>query len=315
VREVGTEPFRQWLNETAELLTIGRDAVRKSFGDWSPSPGSHAAWELAEAERHEWGDAIAWVHVVLLDWTDAADAHFGALSAVVKAGEVTHSVPYLVRAIVEHSHKIAWLLEPKHGSGRDAAPVTMVERAARAHLEELYSLRHRRDTVKKLAGRKSDAFRECDHIFTEFRDVSIPVLFGHTIGETSGLQEPDETAWLLVGQRWRGPTALAERYGRRQSGDRTLDGTYDALCAYSHPTLYAHREFLEHIPARGGTIRRRTISQDFLSRLIGGGASTFWRASMDVVSYFGWDRALLDGWAGQLNAWRPDLIGSASEAH
>jgi hypothetical protein len=314
MQEADIAPIRPWLTETTNLLRAGQDAARRCFGDWAPAPGSHAEWELAQADSVGWGDAVALVQVVLLDWTEAATAHFGALAAVIDAGEVTHSVPTLVRAVVEHTHKIAWLLEPTHGTS-PGAPLTLAERAARAHLEELYSLRHRRNTVKKLVGRNAEAFTECDRLYRDFRDVTIPALFGRVRGETSGLEQADETLWRLAGQQWRGPTALAERYGRRQSGDKALDGTYDALCAYSHPTLYAQREFVEHIPSDGGTIRRRSISTDFLTRVVGGAATAFWRAALDVVSYFGWDRSPLDQWARQLNSWRPGLVEElASEA-
>jgi hypothetical protein len=304
MREEDIAPIRLWLTETADLLRAGRDAAQTAFGQWKPAAGSHAEFEMSEAETVGWGDQMALVQVVLLDWTEAASGHLGALAAVVDAGEVTHSVPHLVRAVVEHAHKITWLLEPIH---EDGSPVTLHERAARAHLEELYSRKHRRDTVKKLYGRDSEAFRECDHLFRSFGG-SLPALFSNMRGETSGLEELEAPAWLLAGQKWRGPTALAERYGRSVTGDRTLDGTYDALCAYSHPTLYAHREFLEHIQSDDGTVRRRSISTDFLARVVGGGATAFWRSSLDVASYFGWDLRPLEQWGQALNAWRPGLV-------
>jgi hypothetical protein len=301
--DAGT-PLERWLPETADLLNEGRGVLHHTLGGWSPAPNSRAQWELDEAERAGLGDVAALVHIVLMDWTEAADGHMAALAAVLRAGEVTHSVPYIVRAVMEHCHKIAWLLEDKHELPNGPS-VTYVQRGARAHLEELYSLKYRRDTVKKMWGEHSPAFEECERQFVEFRDVTIPLLFSNGASTALGRHHRD---WRIAGERWRGPTALSERYEKRRHDDST-SGTYDALSAYSHPTLYANREFVEHIPHLDGIIRRRTISKDFLERVTGGGAAVFWRAGLDLTSYFGWSKAPLRGWANRLNAWRPGLIG------
>lgn len=103
-------------------------------------------------------------------------------------------------------------------------PVTFVQRGARAYLEELYSLKHRRDTVKKMSGEGSAAFKECERQFVEFRDVTIPSLFHDGASTVLGRHVRD---WRIAGERWRGPTALrnvTKDGGKtiRQAGPTTL---------------------------------------------------------------------------------------------
>lgn len=296
---------RTWLSSTADLLQ-GRSCFWGTTDGWSASEGSHARWELDEAESADWGDPRppTIVQQVLLDYWDGADGHLSSIEALARSGAVTHSLPLLTRTVLEHAHRICWLLEASHpaGSGKEG-PVMLTERAARAYLEELHSLHHRRETVKKLAGRSSEAFKTCDGDLREMRTTRIPAVFAST-ADLDG----DPSQWRISGERWRGPTSLAEWYTKHKGQNPGQSGTYDALSAMSHPTLYGLRESIEFHPVEGGVVRRRSLPQDFLSRVIGGAAATYWRACMDLASYFGWDREPLDRWASQLNEWSPGII-------
>lgn len=161
MREEDIAPIRPWLTETADLLRAGRDAAQTTFGQWKPAAGSHAEFEMSEAESVGWGDQMALVQVVLLDWTEAASGHLGALAAAVDAGEVTHSVPHLVRAVVEHAHKITWLLEPTPDALRTsrvprAHPVGRWDRTPSIDLNRLSRPRgrRRRDRILEVVPRR-----------------------------------------------------------------------------------------------------------------------------------------------------------------
>lgn len=298
------ESLRTWLLSTADVIA-GRDAFEKAAGGWSPTASSHATWELETAEAMGWGDPPgsppAAVHSALIDWFDMADGYLDAMEALFRSGRVAHVVPALARGLMEHCHKICWLLEPTQDVNGQTAPVTLEDRSARAYIEELFGLRHRRDTMKKLSGRSSVEFQVCAADYEEMRTVTIPTLFPGA--QTDG--KPED--WLVSGQRWRGPTTLAERYSANKEAVATK-GAYDALCAMTHPTLYAIREFIQYEPVGELLRRRRLIAQDFLERIVGASMATYWRASLDAASYFGWDRQPLDEWAHVLNDWRSELI-------
>lgn len=240
------------------------------------------------------------VQVALLDLWDAADGFMGAIEALFRVRQVTHAVPYLCRAVLEHAHKICWLLEARETVDGEVRPVTLVDRAARAYLEELYSRRHLRDTLEKLRPQDRDAVCATRAGYRTMKIETIPALF------TDVQLDGEPPTWSINGQRWRGPAWLADWYARTRGGGS--EGAYDALSAMSHPTLYSIREFIEYEEVGDQLRRRRTIPQEFLLRVAGGAVVTHWRACLDLASYFGWDRSALDEWAGAINQWRPDSI-------
>jgi len=290
-----------WLDQTADVLA-GRGALWAICAGWTPAPQSYAEWEQHEAESVGWGDGRPplVVQAALLDWWDGSDGFLGAIEALFRTRQVTHGVPYLCRAVLEHSHKICWLLEARQTVDGVARPVTLVDRAARVYLEELYSHRHRSDTVKKIARDDRPAIATAKAEYRELRATTIPALFKDVA------LDGEPRAWSINGQKWRGPTWLADWYARTRGGGS--NGAYDALSAMSHPTLYGIREFIEYEPVGDQMRRRRTIPKDFLLRVTGGALVTHWRACMDLASYFGWDRSALDEWAAAINDWRPGSI-------
>lgn len=295
-----------WLVETADVLS-GRGALWSSCDGWTPAPLSHAEWEQREAEEAGWGDGCSpiVVQAALLDWWDASDGFLAAIEALFRMRQVTHAVPYLCRAVLEHAHKICWLLESRETVDGEIRPVTLVDRSARVYLEELYSLRHRRDTVEKLARTDRAAVATVRSEYREMKRAVLPALFNDV--ELDGVP----STWVINGQRWRGPAWLADWYARTRGGG--AEGAYDALSAMSHPTLYGIREFIEYEPVGDQMRRRRTIPKDFLLRVTGGAVVTHWRACMDLASYFGWDRSSLGDWATTINEWRPDSIAPQAD--
>lgn len=298
--------LEQWLDESADIIAW-RGAVRPIVDGWTPARDSHAEWEQQEAADAGWGDGNPpiIVQMALLDWWDAADGYLGAVETLFRSQQVTHAVPYLCRAVLEHAHKICWLLQACETVDGELRPVTLVDRAARVYLEELFSLRHRRDTVAKLSPKDRQAVEITRTEYRAMKTATIPALFKDVVLDGG----PSE--WSVNGQRWRGPAWLADWYDRERGGG--TKGAYDALSAMSHPTLYGIREFIEYEPVGDLMRRRRRIPKDFLLRVAGGAVTTHWRACMDMASYFGWDRSPLDEWAAAINEWRPGSISSADE--
>jgi hypothetical protein len=235
-----------------------------------------------------------------LDLWDASDGFLGAMESLFRSRGVTHAVPYVARAVLEHAHKICWLLQARQTVSGEVMPVTLVDRAARVYLEELFSLRHRRDAVTKLATKGDESVRIAKAEYRTMKTETIPSLFKDVALDG----EPSD--WSINRQRWRGPAWLADWYAKERGGGTA--GAYDALSAMSHPTLYGIREFVEYEEVGELMRRRRTVDRDFLLRVAGGAVTTHWRACMDLASYFGWDRGSLDEWAATINGWRPNSI-------
>lgn len=295
------DELERWLDEAADV--IGQRGALWAIADgWTPAKGSHAEWEQNQAAEVAWGDGgpPIVVQAALLDLWDASDGFLGAVESLFRCRGVTHAVPYLARAVLEHSHKICWLLQARQVADGEVRPLTLVDRAARVYLEELFSLRHRRDAVAKLAQKGDDAVRITRAEYRKMKTATIPALFKDVVLDG----EPGD--WSVNGQRWRGPAWLADWYARERGGGTA--GAYDALSAMSHPTLYGIREFIEYEQVGDLMRRRRTVDKDFLLRVSGGAVTTHWRACMDLASYFGWDRGPLDEWAAAINAWRPGSI-------
>lgn len=299
---MGTDDdIEHWLDRAADVMAQRRVLWMVANG-WTPASGSHAEWEQNEAAHAGWGggDPPIVVQAALLDLWDAADGFLGAIESLFRCRGVTHAVPYLSRAVLEHAHKICWLLQARQTVDGEVVPVTLVDRAARVYLEELFSLRHRRDAAAKLAEKGDESLRVTKAEYRTMKTETIPALFKNVA------LDGEPTDWSINGQRWRGPASLADWYAKERGGGTA--GAYDALSAMSHPTLYGIRELIEYEQVGDLMRRRRTIDQDFLLRVAGGAVTTHWRACLDLASYFGWDRGPLDEWAATINAWRPGSI-------
>jgi hypothetical protein len=245
---------------------------------------------------------------VIVDFATAAGEHGDALAALLRS-EHTISVPVVARASIEHAQRASWILEPTHeGAGTYEARVTARQRAARAQLEELFSARHHRDTLEKLAkGTAQDApareaLRDARAELKQLR-ADISSAFGE--GTAVAGEPPD---WRVEGQELPTLTGASEWFFETMTIGSGV-GVYDALSGWTHPTLWGIRE---HQDARhlidDGVELSWAVSVDFMERVCATTCSTLYRMTCQLAGYFGWNEARVHDWGQSLNAWCPNLI-------
>jgi hypothetical protein len=279
--------------------------------EWRPTEDSQAVSEAQEAIDKGLDPIFmpaCWR--VITEFGSAATEHAAALAALLRSARVV-TAPVVARSTIENAQRATWLLEPTHeGVGTPEARVTARQRAARAQLEELFSDRHRRDTLEKVAkgsplgsparAAKNDAARDLKH-----RRKWLVEAFGEgTVVEG----KPEE--WLIENQALPVLTGASEWFYETMTLGNG-DGIYDMLSGWSHPTLWGIRDHLRSQTTTGGGVELEwSIGVDFSENLVATTCSTMYRMLIQAAGYFGWKESLVHSWAAVLNQWRPGLIVS-----
>jgi hypothetical protein len=311
VRRTAVTPEERDVLEAAAEAVAGAGLVLADIAEphhWKPLEDSPAESEAAEAIAHGLDPIMlpaTWRAMV--DFSNGAVEHAEALGAVLRGGH-TLTVPMMARAVIEHAQAACWLLEPTHGgAGTLDARVTAKQRAARGQLEELFSARHYRDTLKKLAKTTSHDSAQAG-LLRARQDLKDLREKARTVFGPDTKVEREPSAWRIAEQALPSPTGASEWF----FGTMTLGsglGVYDALSGYTHPTLWSLREH-QHVgpTADGGVDLSWSVSSDFVSRVCGTTASTLYRVLCQLAGYFGWDKGRIHLWSNELNAWCPELI-------
>ena len=276
-----------------------------------PAPDSPAAYESAEALRHGLDDTEmprAWRLIV--DYASVSAKHGEGLASLLDNRHFV-SAPGVARSCIEHAQRACWLLAPTHeGQNTMDSRLTARQRAARANLEELYSSRHHRDTLKKLSkDLETESYVHAELISTtielERLRSHLPVVFGD---ESKVDGEP--ATWRIEGQQILGLTTVSEWYFETMALSSGL-GVYDLLSAWTHPTIWTIRELQNGVIVDGQDLRAIWASKlSFIENLSAVSCTTLYRMLNQLSTYFGLSDMPAHSWAQQLNEWTPGLIVS-----
>lgn len=198
-------------------------------------PGSGYASSLASIEKEapHWGDeGVAIVRRVYWDtakYSSAVRRHARGIAALVSEREPFLSPWPVLRAQLEFAGRMAWILEPFDvDESGEPMGIPARRRAGRYFLDALASACYRRKALAEMKSRhKTSAKREREHLHAE-----VVRLF-----ETACTWEQpgSELTWSIDGDRYASLARGAQLYARHlQPG---LDGLYDALSGYSHPSI------------------------------------------------------------------------------
>lgn len=235
------------------------------------------------------------------DYCGAASAHMAGLAAVIRANQ-RYTVPLVGRSILEHAQRALWLLEATHNNtSRVEDRLTARERAARAQIENLYSDHHYRDTIEKLIG-SSEALQQARRHYKE-RKKTIQDWFPGAV--VDGLS----SGWLIEGQCHLGPTAMSKWYFDTMGLGARVDGIYDALSGWSHPTVWGIRDCQQVSEGSDGGVVITWVRDDsFIEKVCFNVVTTAYRMLSQVHGYYEWDETDLLAWADTVNAALPGAI-------
>jgi hypothetical protein len=298
--------------EACSVAVESADGVLSKLAEphqFRPTHDSQAESEAQEALDHGLESTLMpFCWRVIVEYSCAATEHAGALGTLLRAGHPV-TAPAVARCTIENAQRATWLLEPAHEGARTReARVTARQRAARAQLEELYSDRHRRDTLEKLAKGAPpgtpvrEAHKDAVSDLKQ-RRLWLPQVFGPgTVVEG----RPEE--WVIEQQELPVLTGTSEWFFKTMTlGSGT--GIYDMLAGWSHPTLWGIRDHLRaELTMDGGIEVEWSISVGFAEKLSATTCSTLYRMLVQAAGYFGWDESVVHAWAADLNRWTPDLI-------
>lgn len=292
------------LSPLADVLTAagGLIDVAQARYAWNPAAGSPAESERYEAQAHQMPDeAMLDLLRTVGDYVGAAAAHLRGLGVLVQADE-RYTLPLVGRSVVEHAQRALWLLETTHGNtGIEADRITARQRAARAQIENLFSARHYRDTIGKLLG-SSEALDEARRKYKERKATTLMWFPEATLHGPPG-------QWTVDDQRYVGPTAMSEWYFGTMGVGVTVDGIYDALSGWSHPTVWGIRDCQTVREGPNGGVLISWLRDDsFVERVCFNVLTTSYRMFRQLHSYYGWDDTNLLDWADSINIALPGAI-------
>ena len=201
--------------------------------------------------------------------------------SLLRSNKIAGSLELLARAIMERCGRVVWLLDhdPK---------VTPRVRAARITLETAISAQHYRLTVESLLkSRDPEVVRAKKQVRTIRQEIA--AIFGDgvvrgRIDENGKLEESLEFSdWTLEGNVYPNFTELtAWAYFGAQNNVKQAKATYRMLCTFSHPSIDAVRMHLSKVDSR----YTYSYSPDYLTKIGGNSAATFYFALQAFTSYF-----------------------------
>jgi hypothetical protein len=294
---------RDRLDALAGLLQRSRQEWYGVSGNralWTPTDGSYAAREWQHIEKNESGSSGPWsaadaqlpLDVASLYGVAAAEL-VGGLAALYEAGEVVFSAAPLVRSVLEHYARAAWLLDIEIGPR---------QRVARAWLEILEGARQAKNTAARLGVSESARrARVYDELRTKARTAFSP-------GE---VLESRASVTAIAGEK---RLDQKKRLGRVKSidGDTRSAGVLNYLANASHPTEYAIRELLLEVVDEDGsvTLRAGLTNPAYPEWLAAIAVLSLFDFARAISSYLDWPSHQLEDWYQAIGAVLPDSAPS-----
>ena len=207
-----------------------------------------------------------------------------------EAGEAVFPLAPLVRAVVEHSNRAMWLLDPE---------VSSRQRLARTWLEELEGGRQAKLTGSRLGGLGS-------HVWPNAYEEQKRVV--RNLFNPDEIQESKGSVLVLAGQKR--PTAQ-KALGRASeiAGNTKTFGALDYLANASHPTVWAIGDLLvEQTDEHGQTTLCAGIDDlSYLDRLVGAAVVSLFNVGRVMQGYLGWPEYRLEGWFEAMGGVLPEV--------
>lgn len=259
-----------------------------------PSPDPRIATPRPETGHR----LVSWV---VQTYMATAAGHLGAMSALLARGEVMFSPGMLVRAVIECTARVFWVLG-KPGDSPD-------QLLARAYLEEMRSA----EEAKKAAGRMGDGSEiHQDHVqaWTQMRAEIMSRFPGSTkeaIGKGSLAGESFPSPQAAVSQMY---DLLANNNASSIDGD-VAKGMYDYLSNVTHPTLYPSRQMTEWLPHPnhpGELFAQLTLDVSDVEREVSAAVLAFYQTMSFVTSFYGWNRSVFDRFRAEVERSLPNAF-------
>ena len=271
----------------AELSGTFYDCQRTFAAIVDANPAGPAAGSIAQLE-HEYllrqepcpPRAPTVVPMQSYFYLSTAAEHLGGLAVLYAAEEVACPPPLLIRGVVEHAARVAWVLD---------TDVDALDRVARAYLEELFGRVEYKKTIGRLTGKGSDEYQNAVNALKELRSEAAE-LFGQEVVDDQGQH------------RIRGATrpgledCVASLVGNLMADTPIPDvrSVYDRVSNLCHPTIYTHAERWQVVESEGKrTLASTTDAQDH-DRPARLATAAFCAALNHLVSYNEWGRDQLD---------------------
>jgi hypothetical protein len=248
-----------------------------------PTEGSAARLEhdYLEQDPQYPAGASALVPLQSYFYLSTAAEHLGGLGLLYAAEEVAYPPSLLIRAVVEHTSRVVWLLDNE---------IEVDDRVARAYLEELFSQVEYKKTIGRLVGKDSEEYKaasaallkrrkEVQHAFGEEKIVDAK---GDHLVRGQSLPRLGQCVASLIGKL----TATAPLPDPR--------GVYDRVSNLCHPTVYTHMERWEVVEEDGRRTFVSTVSASDHDRPASLAMAAFCEALRHLISYNEWDRSGLE---------------------
>lgn len=284
------EGLQARLEKIAALLDEARD-VRHSFdqlGDVKRE--SRASDEILWAKARLGDDSTALrLHRLVQVWGVVAGEMLAGIAALCRQSEVVVAHLPLVRSTLEYCNRIVWVLDHRP----DVLPQM---RFARVLLEELLSAEETCKAASHLAGRGS-------HPHLEAREERMDARRRAQILDPDAVVTGSPRDWTIAGERLLSPTESAVNFGEMWGDPRLSEGVYDALSAYSHPTLLA-LDFYKPVGGRSALNTDQATIEKFVSHAV----IPYYQALRHHLAYNGWRSDHFDAWEAQLMEAFPGMI-------
>lgn len=266
--------------QLADIVQLLKDSevLRRQILQLTPAGGSTAEYDLITVERSIGSREPVERVLHLADmWTLIAADHLCGTGVLLQDGSTVIPIFPLLRAVLEHSAWVCWLLDHKQDSMGRAT------RAALAHLRSDVEMvgvttNWRSDNeTRRLAKERAKETRLS--IVRDFGDLdpSKPSIHGATVPR---------------------PTEVIAHFGACEGNAGLWEGTYTYLCGTAnHPSRNSFEFFEWEVDGRF----RMFLTNDFTIRLIRMALTAFVHSLRHTVSYVGGDRASIDNYLSRLD--------------
>lgn len=259
------------MSKDSELLVRCSDLRNRLV---QPRPGlqSRAFLDLSEFDGNPgYPDAAERVVVCFDYWTVVTADQLRGISVVIESGASGYSIFPIMRAVIEHSAWICWILDES---------CSALQRIARANLAFLNTGAMRTQAASFLNGRKSSAFQSERAEYRRLRD-EIRATFGAVTFDPISID----------GETLPTPTEVVEHMGKVMSNERLWTGVYHYLCGMAnHPSL----SVMEMIgPSTSGN-HAIQISAERMEQSVRATIGPYLQSLHYMCAYMGWQTSELD---------------------
>jgi hypothetical protein len=174
--------------------------------------------------------------------------------------------------------------------------VTPQKRFARVLLEELLSAEEVCKAASHLGGKGSEPHKIAREELTDVRQQA------HVVDPRATVIDSPKN-WTIAGETLSSATATAASFGDRWGDARLSEGVYDALSAYSHPTLLG-LDFYKIIDGKAVLTTDRETIDKFVSHAL----IPYYQALRHHMAYNGWRSDEFDKWEADVMVVFPGMI-------